>query len=416
MAAKGKILVIGGGPAGSTVATLLAKAGLPVTLLEKARFPRFHIGESLLPYNRPLFEELGVLKALEAVGFPVKHGAQFHLGNGSKHLKFAFGDGRFTHEPTAFQVERAIFDDVLLKNARANGVEVCEGITVSDFADEDSGVSVAARTDDGEIRNYSGRFLVDATGQINFTGTRDGLREFHPKLQMVSVFGHYSNVHLDEGTRAGDTVIIRDRDRWFWLIPIGSEKVSVGVVADRKEFSSASAPEKYFQQSLDQCREMRERMAVAKLLTPIRTAADFSYCNRRFVGNRLLRVGDAAGFLDPIFSSGVYLAMLSGQLAAVALKQASSNDDRRKKYLTQYENKMRNAFNFYREMVEGFYSLPFLDVFFEPRDFLKIPDAVNAALAGELSGRWALWWRMRMFFWLVRRQTRRPFLPHVSFD
>lgn len=417
MTADGKIIVMGGGPAGSTVATLLARAGHAVTLLERETFPRFHIGESLLPYNRPLFAELGVLPALEAAGFPVKHGVQFLLGNGSKRLQFAFRDGRFTREPTAFQVERATFDQLLLENARARGVEVREGWTVTGFTDSPAGVSVTARTRSGASETFTGRYLVDATGQANLTGTREGLREFHPGLRKISIFAHFTGVRLDEGSRAGDTIIVRDREHWFWVIPIGGDKVSVGVVTDATNVrDSGQPPEQYLPQALERCGAMRERLAGSTRVTPVRTAADFSYCNRRFVGDRLLRAGDAAGFLDPIFSSGVYLAMLSGRLAAETIGRSLRDETRRTKLLGRYERKLRGAFDFYREMVEGFYTRPFLDVFFEPRRFLNLPDAVNAALAGELSGRWALRWRMRVFFWLVRKQGRRPFLPQVNFD
>src|SRR5436190_9367185 len=166
-------VIIGGGPGGGATATLIARAGKRVLVLEKEHFPRFHIGESLLPYNRRLFEELGVLPALEAAGFPKKLGAQFHLGNASKSLKLVFRNGCFTRETAAFQVERATFDHLLLKHTRASGAEVREGWTVTKSEDENSEVAIQARGDNGEIETFRGSFLVDASGRSNFSGNQE---------------------------------------------------------------------------------------------------------------------------------------------------------------------------------------------------------------------------------------------------
>src|SRR5271166_3870695 len=158
-------LVIGGGPGGSAAATFLARAGKRVLVLEKEHFPRFHIGESLLPYNRKLFEEMGVLATLEAAGFPKKRGAQFHLGNASKSLKLVFSNGCYTRETTAFQVERSTFDDLLLKHARGSGAEAREGWTVTSVASQNGQVTVEAREGDGSSESFSAAFLIDASGR-----------------------------------------------------------------------------------------------------------------------------------------------------------------------------------------------------------------------------------------------------------
>jgi flavin-dependent dehydrogenase len=176
------VLVIGGGPGGSAASTYLAKAGRKVLLLEKEIFPRFHIGESLLPYNRTLFEEMGVLPALQAEAFPKKFGAQFYIANGSRHLKFVFASGVYTREKEAIQVERAKFDHILLKHARASGADVREGWTVNRFAEGASGCSIDATGPDGQSQAFSGSFLVDASGRGNMTGNQEGIRLIHPKL------------------------------------------------------------------------------------------------------------------------------------------------------------------------------------------------------------------------------------------
>jgi FADH2-dependent halogenase len=410
-------LVIGGGPGGSSAATFLARAGRHVLVLEKERFPRFHIGESLLPYNRMLFEEMGVLPALQAAGFTRKFGAQFHLGNGAKCTAFVFREGKLTREPEAIQVERSKFDHILLKHAAASGAEIREGWTVSKFSSDADGVAIEARSDNGEAKAFQGGFLIDASGRGNLTGNQEGLRVIHPRLKKLAVFGHFAGVKLDEGEKGGDTVIVRLENKWFWIIPLSPEKVSVGCVMDQEEFAMAKEkPEAIFNRIVQSSKPMRERMQDARLVYPIQTTGDFSYRNRRLIGLRLLRVGDAAGFMDPIFSAGVYLAMYSGKLAAQAVSESLRDRDDGAMRFKAYERRVYDAMKFYWEMVEGFYTTPFMELFLEPRNKFNLPAAVNAVLAGELEGGWAMRWRVRLFFLLVKLQARWPLVPRISFD
>jgi FADH2-dependent halogenase len=411
------VLVIGGGPGGSAAAAFLARGGRQVLMLEKEVFPRFHIGESLLPYNRALFDELGVMPALEAAGFPRKFGAQFHLGNGGKAAKFVFRQGRFTREPEAIQVERAKFDHILLKHASSSGAEVREGWTASRFSADADTVSLDARSPEGQAQTFRARFLIDASGRGNMTGNQEGLRVVHPNLKKLAVFGHFTGVRLDEGDRAGDTVIVRLANKWFWIIPLSADKTSVGCVMDADEFAKAKAtPPEIFQHWVDASAVVRERMKEARLVAPMQATSDFSYKNRRFVGQRLLRVGDAAGFMDPIFSAGVYLAMYSGKLAAETVHASLRDGDAGTHRLAAYEKKVSAAMQFYWKMVENYYTTPFMEIFLEPREKFNLPAAVNAVLAGELNGGWRLRWRLRLFFWLVKVQARWPLVPRISFD
>jgi FADH2-dependent halogenase len=409
-------IIIGGGPGGSAAATYLARAGRKVLVLEKEHFPRFHIGESLLPYNRSLFEEMGVLPALEKAGFPTKHGAQFHLGNSSTRLKLQFRNGHFTRHTTAFQVERAKFDHLLLKHAGQSGAEIREGWTVAKFTNHPQSVQVHARNDQGETESFFARYLLDCSGRANVTGNQEQLRITHQKLRKVALFGHFEGVQLDEGTAAGDTVIIRLSNKWFWIIPTAPDRISVGLVIDQEEFAASGiSPASLFQQVVESSPEMRERMKAARLQTSIQVTTDFSYYNRRLIGPRLLRVGDAAGFMDPIFSAGVYLAMYSGRLAARTVLECLASESGAARSLAAYEKRVFQALKYYWDLSLGFYTSAFMELFLQPRKVALVPDAVVAILAGELEGGWKLWWRRKFFFFLVGFHKRKALVPRLDF-
>ncbi|MGP8201681.1 MAG: NAD(P)/FAD-dependent oxidoreductase [Limisphaerales bacterium] len=409
-------LVLGCGPGGSSAATFLAKAGKRVLALEKEVFPRFHIGESLLPCNMRIFEEMGVLPALREAAFPIKYGAQFQLGNGSSCARFVFREGRFNSAPNAIQVERALLDHLLLKNARASGADVREGWTAGRFEIDDGGVKVEARDPAGNPHCFRASFLIDATGRSNLTGNQENLRELHPKWKKLAVFGHFENVALDSGEARSDTIIVRLENKWFWIIPISAQKTSVGIVFDKDEFTqSAGAPQEIFQRWVESTPAVKRRMKDARLAGAIQTTSDFSYYNRRLAGHRLLRVGDAAGFMDPIFSAGVYLASWSGKLAAETVIKSLENGKSREALFAKYEKRIRRGLRFYWRVVEQYYTTPFMELFLRPSNHLDLGSAVNAVLAGELEGGWSLRWRLEYFFLLVKVQRHFRIVPPIFF-
>lgn len=409
-------LVIGGGPGGSTAATFLARSGKRVLLLEKETFPRFHLGESLLPYNRRIFEELGVLGKLEQAGFPRKYGAQFHLGNGKQSVKLVFRNGCYTQETTAIQVERAVFDKLLLDHARESGAEAREGWMVRRFSRDDQGVVVEAQGPGGAQESFKARFLIDASGRANVTGNQEQLRVTHKNFKKLAVYGHFTNVPIDCGAAAGDTIIVRLEHKWFWIIPIGN-KVSVGCVMDPAEYGTlGKTPKEVFDNVVASSTEMRRRMSGATLVGSIQTTSDFSYYNRRLTGPRLLRVGDAAGFMDPIFSVGVYLAMHTGKLAAEAIGASLASGDDGAHRFRSYERHVFQVMRSYWKLVEKFYTRPFMELFFRPNPQFQIPDAIVAILAGELRGGWRITLRRHVFFLLVWLQTRFELVPRLSFE
>ena len=298
-------VIIGGGPAGSTAATYLARAGKRVLVVEKEHFPRFHIGESLLPYNMPIFQEMGVMPALEAADFIPKHGGRFSLSKGDLSSSITFANGSFTEEPLAIQVERSVFDKILLDHARECGAEVREGWTVKDFSisETDGATITISNAHEETIRSA---FLIDASGLVNFTGNRQKLRQFHPHLQKIAIYGHFTGVSLgDDAWVHTETHISCLKDAWFWIIPFAKNKVSIGLVTDRSTVKkSEQSPEQIFHAAIDSSESIRHMMEHSARIGPLRVTSDYSYSNDELVAPRLIRIGDAAGFLDPVFLQG----------------------------------------------------------------------------------------------------------------
>jgi FADH2-dependent halogenase len=353
---------------------------------------------------------------LQEAGFLRKTAARFELGNGSISTPFIFGEGRFNREPEAIHVERSKFDHVLLKHARESGADVREGWTVQKFSSDADGVNVEARSPDDQVHNFRASFLIDASGRGNLTGNQEGQRVIHPQHKKLAVFGHFADVDLPPVEQRTETIIVRLENKWFWIIPLSAEKTSVGLVIDKDEFArSEGTQEEIFQRWVDSSAAVKKRMVNARLVNTMQTTSDFSYYNRRLVGHRLLRVGDAAGFMDPIFSAGVFLAMWSGKLAAETVSEALKTGQASGRRFDRYEKRVRRGLSFYWRVVENYYTTPFMELFLRPRNHFDLPSAVIAVLAGEPEGGWELRWRVQYFFILIKLQKFFPLVPRISF-
>jgi len=386
-----------------------------VLVLEKARFPRFHIGESLLPYNRKIFDDLGVWEKVSTVGFTKKRAAQFIMGNGSRSNRLDFSKGAFTAFPEAMQVERAKFDDILLHHSRENGAEVREQSTVIEHRVEDDRVVLKYRSADGAEHEVAAPYLIDASGLGNFTANRESQRQYYAGHKKIAIFSHFDGVDMPTGDELGDVLIVRRENSWIWLIPLAGDKTSVGVVIDAADFKAlGKTPQQAFDDAVLTTPAVGKRFAKAEILEELHVITDFSYKNERLVSPRVLRAGDASGFIDPMFSSGVLLAMTSGQQGAQAIHQALNTGKALTAGMKRYEKDNRKRIAIYWEFIENFYKLHFTQIFFQPYNRWGLVCSVNAVLAGCTDLSFAVWWRLRLFFFLAWLNKHIPIAKRIK--
>jgi len=407
------VAIIGGGPAGSVAAALLARAGRRVVVFERDKFPRFHIGESLLPFSMQAFTRLGLHEKFARAGFMEKFGGEMYGACGGDGVKFYFEDGFRSQTDRSYQVTRAEFDKVLLDHAAESGAEVREetGVDKIDFSDGDVSLAISGKAN-GAAEEIRARYVIDASGRNSILSAKFKLKKNYEHLQKVSVFAHYDEMSRAEGRDGTLTRMVRAIDRWFWIIPLTATRTSVGVVLDGAVFKkSGLSAEDFLQQAIEEQPLLMETMRDAERVTPVRTAADFSYRSTRLTGDRWMMAGDAAGFIDPVFSSGVFLAVLGGEQAADVLHEVLDRPAKRKKLFARYECKINQAMDVYLRFVDAWYSKEFIEVFLHPQDLFQIPPAVNAVLGGNIGDSFAIKWRMEIFYLLVRLQRYIPLCP-----
>ncbi|HSB36272.1 MAG TPA: NAD(P)/FAD-dependent oxidoreductase [Thermoanaerobaculia bacterium] len=408
-------VVIGGGPGGSTVATALSRAGRRVILLEREKFPRFHVGESLLPFSLPILDRLGVHEKVRAAGYQKKYGAFFWNESNGTTRPVVFAQARDPNHPMAYQVKRADFDDLLLRHAASCGARVREETAVEDVLFEGGrAVGVRARPAAGgpgeEIR---ARVVVDASGQGAVLSRKLGLRRFDPKLKRAALFTHYEGLRWPEESRPGDILLPIDQGVWYWIIPFSDGTCSVGGVFDPAEvrFGEGTSPETRFESLIERSSRMQALLSGARRVSKVHGVSDYSAHSPRLGGDGWVLVGDAATFLDPVFSTGVFLAMATGERAANAIDRALSRRGRvDARDFRAYARQAKRMFARFRKFVYNFYDPVFFEAFTAPQPPETIRAAVVTTLAGGVERTSpAMWlWTRAMFLGVaIDRFTRR---------
>lgn len=355
------VVVIGGGPSGSTCSTLLAQHGHKVELFEREHFPRFHIGESLIPYTYNVIRRLGLLDTMKGSYFTKKYSVQFINENGKLSEPFYF-DQHDPHERSqTWQVRRSEFDHLLLNNAREHGVNVHEGARVLEVLFEgDKAVGVRVKPEDGPEKVVRAKVVVDASGQSSLILDRLNLREWDPMLKKAAVWTYWKGAYRDEGKNGGATLVMSTAGRkgWFWYIPLHDDILSVGVVADYTYLFNSDRPkdlEKLYFEEVSRCPGLQPRIENATRCDIFRAQKEYSYRAKQAAGNGWCLVGDAFGFLDPLYSSGVLLALKGASMAADAIDAAIKANDTSEKALRAWEGEFVTGMDRMRRLVCAFY-------------------------------------------------------------
>ena len=380
------VLIIGGGPAGTTIGSFLVQKGRQVTLLEKDHHPRFHIGESLLPMNLPILERLGVLEQVEKIGV-IKHGAEFNsMMDTSRRSTIYFKKAMDKTHPFAYQIKRSEFDEILFRNCQRLGVNALEGVRVTDVEiSGDNAHLVHTQNEAGETCTWETKFVVDASGRDTFLSKRFGFKEKNPSHNSAAIFGHFSGVTRREGEDQGNISIYWFEHGWFWMIPLRDEVTSVGAVCFPDYLKTRrNTPKDFLWDTINLSPGVQERMKNARLISEVQATGNYTYTSRRMHGERYMLLGDAFAFIDPIFSSGVYFAMSSAEMGAKVVDSCLRKPAAAPSLLRAHERQVRKGISLFSWFIYRFNTPAMHHLFMNKQNHFRIEEAMTSLLAGDI--------------------------------
>lgn len=383
------ILVIGGGPAGSTAAALLAGKGHRVTLVEKAHHPRFHIGESLLPANLPLLEKLGVADQVKAIGME-KWGAEFVSPWHDHKQAFQFSNAWDKSMPYAYQVERAAFDEILIRNAAVKGANVIEGSRVGEvtFLPDGQGALVQTRGERGTTTNWRTRFVVDASGRDTVLGNQLKAKVRNEKHNSTALYAHFRGAVRNTGQAEGNITIYWFEHGWFWFIPLVDGKTSIGAVTWPYYLKTRSKPlAEFLLDTIALCPQLAACLANSEIVSEVHATGNYSYQCDRTHGDNYILLGDAFTFIDPVFSSGVMLAMHSGFVGADTVDTCLRAPEAAKVALKRFDASIRRGPKQFSWFIYRVTNPTMRNLFMGPTNALRMEEALLSVLAGDIFGK-----------------------------
>ncbi len=394
------VAVIGGGPAGAATAALLARKGRDVVVFEKDHHPRFHIGESLIPQTLPLLEKLGVLDQVDKTVGLLKPGANFYSDtHPNVQQTYYFREAWDKQWPHAYEVRRSEFDKMLFDNAQASGARTFEGARVASVDFESDGSSrVQVRLRNGEEQSWTARYVVDASGRDTMLSSKHKLKRKNRRHNSAAIFGHYRNVPRQEGEDEGNITVYWFEHGWFWLIPLKGGIMSVGAVCWPEYLKTRDcSPAEFLERTWKLSPSLGKRMANAELEGEVRATGNFTYLSKAAAGKGYLLVGDAFAFLDPVFSSGVHLALAGAFKGADTVDAILDNPARARKLTREYERYLRRGMKVFAWFIYRFNTRALHNLFMSPRDVQRMPEAVTTMLAGDVFRKTPIRWPMFLF-------------------